>query len=210
MSWYVKAPDGKVFGPAGLDKLKAWTDESRITSDCQVSKDGKSWAPASSLADLGMIFLIELKPGYVFGPYSQKVIENMVDAGEFPPEAKVYVTQETLAAAMEEAESFRSSLAVTSAALEKSNSELEKTAAELEKTRAQLKKVQQELDEKNSCIVIDPEVLEPEEKPSAKPLKEDPPKVAPLGSQAMLEARLRNELLRARQKGMDFSFLKKR
>ncbi|MBR4522631.1 MAG: hypothetical protein IKO64_00110, partial [Kiritimatiellae bacterium] len=73
--------------------------------------------------------------------------------------------------------------------------------------RGQVESIRKEY---SDVIVIDPEVLEPEVPPPAKPAKSAPPKVAPLGNQATLEARLRNELLRARQKGMDFSFLKKR
>lgn len=203
MDWLVKAPDGTVFGPASIAKLKGWADESRLTPEHLVSEDGEKWIPASQVAELGMIFLVELKPGDVFGPFTQKVIENMVDGGEFPADARVYVAQEMLASAMETADSLKSELAGVSG-------ELVAARNELEAAKAEIAKLQAELDDKARCIVIDPEVLEPETAPAGRPVKEAPPKVSPLDNPASLEARLRNELVRARQKGIDFSFLKKR
>jgi len=203
MDWLVKAPDGTVFGPASIAKLKGWADESRLTPEHLVSEDGEQWIPASQVAELGMIFLVELKPGDVFGPFTQKVIENMVDGGEFPADARVYVAQEMLASAMETADSLKSELAGVSG-------ELVAARNELEAAKAEIAKLQAELDDKARCIVIDPEVLEPEAVPAGRPVKEAPPKVSPLDNPASLEARLRNELVRARQKGIDFSFLKKR
>ena len=203
MDWLVKAPDGTVFGPASIAKLKGWADESRLTPEHLVSEDGEKWIPASQVAELGMIFLVELKPGDVFGPFTQKVIENMVDGGEFPADARVYVAQEMLASAMETADSLKNELAGVSG-------ELVAARNELEAAKAEIAKLQAELDDKARCIVIDPEVLEPEVIPSGSRVKEAPPKVSPLDNPASLEARLRNELVRARQKGIDFSFLKKR
>jgi len=139
----------------------------------------------------------------VFGPFTQKVIENMVDGGEFPADARVYVAQEMLASAMETADSLKNELAGVSG-------ELVAARNELEAAKAEIAKLQAELDDKARCIVIDPEVLEPEAVPAGRPVKEAPPKVSPLDNPASLEARLRNELVRARQKGIDFSFLKKR
>ena len=211
MNWYVKAPDGAVFGPASTDKLKTWADESRITPEHQVSEDRENWIPASQVAELGMIFLIELKPGDVFGPFTQKVVENLVDGGEFPADARVYVSQDTLAAAMESAEALKNDLAALAAELAGAKNELAAKQGEIAALQGEIATLRDELEAKRKCIVIDPEVLEPEVLPPVKPVKEAPPKVSPLDNPASLEARLRNELIRARQKGMDFSsFLKKR
>lgn len=225
MNWYVKAPDGTVFGPVSTDKLKTWADESRITPEHLVSEDRENWIPVSQVAELGMIFLIELKPGDVFGPFTQKVVENLVDGGEFPADAKVYVAQEMLASAMESAEALKNDLAAVGLELTGAKTELEAKNGEISSLKAEiaalngqlaalngeLATLKGELEEKSKCIVIDPEVLEPEVLPPVKPVKDAPPKVSPLDNPASLEARLRNELIRARQKGMDFSaFLKKR
>ena len=211
MNWYVKAPDGAVFGPASTDKLKTWADESRITPEHLVSEDRENWIPASQVAELGMIFLIELKPGDVFGPFTQKVVENLVDGGEFPADARVYVSQDTLAAAMESAEALKNDLAALAAELAGAKNELAAKQGEIAALQGEIATLRDELEAKRKCIVIDPEVLEPEVLPPVKPVKEAPPKVSPLDNPASLEARLRNELIRARQKGMDFSsFLKKR
>ena len=58
-------------------------------------------------------------------------------------------------------------------------------------------------------IVIDPEVLDAEVEP-VKANAAEPPKVNPFNDAATLESRLRSEIQRARQRGMDFSFLKRK
>ena len=193
MAWYVKAPDGAVFGPASAEQLKSWADDSRITPEHFVSDDNRNWMPAANLPELEMVYLVEVSPGEVYGPYTDKVLESLVGGGDLPPTARFYVVSQKLDEAYE--------------AVEKLRADNEQLKARLANARGQVESIRKEY---SDVIVIDPEVLEPEVPPPAKPAKSAPPKVAPLGNQATLEARLRNELLRARQKGMDFSFLKKR
>ena len=214
MAWYVKSPDGAVFGPASAEQLKSWADDSRITPEHWVSTDNKTWVPAASLPELEMVYLVEVSPGEVFGPYTDKVLESLVGGGELPPTARFYVLSQKLDEAYEALEKLRAEndelkarLASARAELAAVRSQVESAQAELADARGQVESIKQEY---SDVIVIDPEVLEPEEVPQSKPAKVAPPKVAPLSNQATLEARLRSELLRARQKGMDFSFLKKR
>ncbi|MBQ4440465.1 MAG: hypothetical protein II909_04955 [Kiritimatiellae bacterium] len=197
MEWYVKSPDGAVFGPADIEKLKAWADESRISPEHVVSEDKQTWTPVSRLAELEMVYLVEVAPGDIFGPFTRKVVDSLIEGGQLPADARVYVTAEELAAALEEVKNLRDGLEAAQVALAAAVREGEQLAAKLA--------------EKESCIVIDPEVLDPaEEEPQTKVTRGAPPKVSPLDGQAILEARLRNELIRARQKGVDFSFLKRR
>jgi len=200
MAWYVKAPDGAVFGPASAEQLKSWADDSRITPEHFVSDDNRNWTPAANLPELEMVYLVEVSPGEVYGPYTDKVLESLVGGGDLPPTARFYVVSQKLDEAYEAVEKLR-------AENEQLKDRLSSAEAELAAARGQVESIRKEY---SDVIVIDPEVLEPEVPPPAKPAKSAPPKVAPLSNQATLEARLRNELLRARQKGMDFSFLKKR
>ena len=200
MAWYVKAPDGAVFGPASAEQLKSWADDSRITPEHFVSDDNLNWTPAANLPELEMVYLVEVSPGEVYGPYTDKVLESLVGGGDLPPTARFYVVSQKLDEAYEAVEKLR-------AENEQLKDRLSSAEAELAAARGQVESIRKEY---SDVIVIDPEVLEPEVPPPAKPAKSAPPKVAPLSNQATLEARLRNELLRARQKGMDFSFLKKR
>ena len=200
MAWYVKAPDGAVFGPASAEQLKSWADDSRITPEHFVSDDNKTWIPAANLPELEMVYLVEVSPGEVYGPYTDKVLESLAGGGDLPPTARFYVVSQKLDEAYEAVEKLR-------AENEQLKDRLSSAEAELAAARGQVESIRKEY---SDVIVIEPEVLEPEVPPPAKPAKSAPPKVAPLSNQATLEARLRNELLRARQKGMDFSFLKKR
>ena len=211
MEWYVKSPDGVVFGPADIEKLKAWADESRISPEHVVSEDKQTWTPVSRLAELEMVYLVEVAPGDIFGPFTRKVVDSLIEGGQLPADARVYVAAEELAAALDEVKNLREGLEAAQSALaaaEARSAELDSRLAAAVREGEQLAA---KLAEKESCIVIDPEVLDPvEEESQTKVTRGAPPKVSPLDGQAILEARLRNELIRARQKGVDFSFLKRR
>ena len=63
-------------------------------------------------------------------------------------------------------------------------------------------------DEVQNKIVIDPQIVEAEVVPF-KAVEAEPRKVNPFTDPALLESRLKNEIQRARQRGLDFSFLKR-
>lgn len=196
MEWYVKSPDGAVFGPADIEKLKGWADESRLSPEHLVSSDGgKTWSPVSRLPELEMGYLVEVAPGDIFGPFTRKVVDSLAENGQLSADARMFVPAEELSSALEESRLLREELAAVKASLAAETAERERLAAQLA--------------EKESFIVIDPEVLDPEEAAQPEVKRGAPPKVSPLDGPAILEARLRNELIRARQKGVDFSFLKR-
>ena len=89
-SWYIRAADGKVYGPAGIDALVLWAQDGRIEPASFVSRDRKSWMPAQTMPELGMSWLVELEPGKVFGPFNRAVVIRLSHAGDLPVTAKVY------------------------------------------------------------------------------------------------------------------------
>ena len=89
-SWYIRAADGKVYGPAGIDALVLWAQDGRIEPASFVSRDRKSWMPAQTMPELGMSWLVELEPGKVFGPFNRAVVIRLSHAGDLPATAKVY------------------------------------------------------------------------------------------------------------------------
>ena len=89
-SWYIRAADGKVYGPAGIDALVLWAQDGRIEPASFVSRDRKSWMPAQTMPELGMSWLVELEPGKVFGPFTRAVVIRLSHAGDLPATAKVY------------------------------------------------------------------------------------------------------------------------
>ena len=93
-SWYVKAEDGKVYGPATLAQLIEWAKDGRIQPTGSLSRDRVSWQPASSLAELEMKWFVELTSGKVFGPFNRAFVDRLLADGSVSPDAKIYCRQE--------------------------------------------------------------------------------------------------------------------
>jgi len=89
-NWYVRSEDGKVYGPADTKALVLWARDGRIEPASFVSQDRKSWMPAQLMSELGMSWLVEIKPGKVFGPFNREVVIRLTKNGELPTSAKVY------------------------------------------------------------------------------------------------------------------------
>lgn len=48
--WYLKTPEGSVFGPAAWDQLRRWVEQGRVTADCQLaSGEGRIWQSADAV-----------------------------------------------------------------------------------------------------------------------------------------------------------------
>ena len=88
--WYFRNAEGTTFGPVPLAELCQWAREGRVTPAGAVSRDSKSWQPAETLAELEMVWAIELEPGRWFGPFHEEVVASLREKGSLPPAAKVY------------------------------------------------------------------------------------------------------------------------
>jgi hypothetical protein len=48
--WYLKTPEGSVYGPAAWEKLQAWVEQGRVTDDCQLAaSEPRDWQPAVNI-----------------------------------------------------------------------------------------------------------------------------------------------------------------
>lgn len=48
--WYLKTPEGSVYGPAAWDQLRAWVEQGRVTANCQLAPgEGRDWQPAADV-----------------------------------------------------------------------------------------------------------------------------------------------------------------
>ena len=48
--WYLKTPEGSVYGPTAWEQLRTWVEQGRVTADCQLAAgEGRDWQPADEV-----------------------------------------------------------------------------------------------------------------------------------------------------------------
>lgn len=90
MSWFVKNPDGKLYGPASIESLIAWAKDGRIQSTSRLSQDRQTWLAPRDVPELQMHWLIEMQPGTFFGPFNRSVVVQLFKDGSLEPGTKIY------------------------------------------------------------------------------------------------------------------------
>ena len=88
--WYVRAEDGKVYGPATRSSLVAWAKDGRIEPTSCISADRIAWVPAQLVPDLEMDWLVETEPGEVFGPFNRTLVIRLSGEGKLPESTCIY------------------------------------------------------------------------------------------------------------------------
>ena len=88
--WYVRSPDGKVYGPTDKATLAQWSEEGRIEPAGFVSRDRRSWIPAQLMPELEMKWVVEAEPGKFYGPFNRKFVVRLSASGGVPQGASIY------------------------------------------------------------------------------------------------------------------------
>ena len=88
--WFVRAEDGKVYGPADMASLVAWAKDGRIEPSSFLSKDRLNWMPVQLMPELEMEWLVETEPGKVFGPFNRALVVSLFASKSVPDTAKAY------------------------------------------------------------------------------------------------------------------------
>ena len=87
--WYLRKPDGTVYGPAALEALREWAADGRIAPDDHVSQDEIAWQPAPALAALEMEWVLQLANGDLLGPVHLLALRDAWQADLVPKRAAV-------------------------------------------------------------------------------------------------------------------------
>lgn len=81
-TWFLRKPEGTVFGPVEQDELLRWASTDRIGPEDAVSSDRKDWLPAAQLPGLKLWWMIEWPDGHRAGPYHVSSLAEMLADGE--------------------------------------------------------------------------------------------------------------------------------
>ncbi|MBQ5531369.1 MAG: hypothetical protein IIT98_05145 [Kiritimatiellae bacterium] len=88
--WYVRSPEGLIYGPTGMDELVVWAEEGRIEPAGFVSHDRENWIPAQLVPELSMSWVVEAEPGRFFGPFNRRLVTSLFNNGSIPQGANIY------------------------------------------------------------------------------------------------------------------------
>lgn len=86
-TWFLKVDESHIRGPISLQTLREWAETAAIAPDDQVSPDGNSWQPASSLPVLSMEWLADLGGGQSYGPFNILAAPKLVERGVLHPDS---------------------------------------------------------------------------------------------------------------------------
>lgn len=82
MKWFLKKPDGTIFGPSEESVLEVWAADGRVAPEDQVSSDAQHWRPAPELPALNMEWVVELEGGGRYGPLHAQAFRGLVQSGD--------------------------------------------------------------------------------------------------------------------------------
>jgi len=88
--WYLRRPDGKVYGPVPLSTLRLWAEQCRVSPDSEISSDGTSWLQPSSLPDLELEWILQLAHGRLYGPVNFHAVKELLGDGRITPDIRVF------------------------------------------------------------------------------------------------------------------------
>ncbi|MDA0322369.1 MAG: hypothetical protein O2923_06585 [Verrucomicrobia bacterium] len=96
--WFLKTDDGSVYGPVPFDELNTWAAQGRIAPGNQLSSDQSEWIAAESLAELDMVWVIEVAQDSQYGPLNMHALPELVNDGMIQPGMRLMHsgTKETL------------------------------------------------------------------------------------------------------------------
>jgi flagellar motor protein MotB len=87
VKWFVRKPDGSVYGPETAEVLREWAAECRLVCGNQVSKDKKHWIAAEDLPHLEMNWVAESPDGRRYGPFNILATRELFEHEVLPEDA---------------------------------------------------------------------------------------------------------------------------
>ena len=85
-AYYLRTPDGTVYGPVDIVTLCIWATDARVIPGCELSEKQDVWFPVEKIAELRLNWSVQFSDGAVYGPLNLLAIrvlaaENSIPAG---------------------------------------------------------------------------------------------------------------------------------
>lgn len=83
-TYYLKTPDGAVYGPVDLPTLCLWATDARVIPGCQMSGDQETWFPVESIRELRLNWFVRFSDGATYGPLNLLAIRMLAAEKSIP------------------------------------------------------------------------------------------------------------------------------
>ncbi|MBN2302339.1 MAG: hypothetical protein JXN60_07490, partial [Lentisphaerae bacterium] len=88
--WYLRIDGGLTYGPIPLQTLSDWAAQGRVAAGNEVSNDKETWISAEKVPDLKMDWIVELKNGDQYGPFSLLAAPYLINRGVIDVDAMLH------------------------------------------------------------------------------------------------------------------------
>ncbi len=88
-NWYMRQPDGEIYGPTNITMLAEWAAQNRIVPGSEISEDMQNWIPAQELPDLKMEWAAHFPDGTVYEPFNVLAVPYLFENKTLPADTKL-------------------------------------------------------------------------------------------------------------------------
>lgn len=161
-AYFLKTPDGAVYGPVDMLTLCLWATDARVIPGCQFSENQATWAPVETIPELRLNWSVQFSDGTTYGPLNLLAIRVLATEQSIPSGAKLLEKGSARTAILDDSimsllveechqmlagcgDMMRASLASLRSAYQLAHGEAEQRGAALVDSRVRLEKAEADL-----------------------------------------------------------------
>jgi len=88
-AYYLRTPDGAIYGPVDIGTLCIWATDARVIPGCEWSERKDVWFPVEDIPELRLNWSVQLADGTVYGPLNLLAIRVLATEKSIPLGAKL-------------------------------------------------------------------------------------------------------------------------
>ena len=83
-AYYLRTPDGTVYGPVDIVTLCIWATDARVIPGCELSEKQDVWFPVEKITELRLNWSVQFSDGAVYGPLNLLAIRVLAEENSIP------------------------------------------------------------------------------------------------------------------------------
>ncbi len=88
-TYYLRIPDGAVYGPVDIVTLCIWATDARVIPGCELSEKQDFWFPVEKISELRLNWSVQFTDGTIYGPLNLLAIRILASEKSIPHGVKL-------------------------------------------------------------------------------------------------------------------------